>query len=340
MDIDRFHYDLPAALIAQYPCRERTGSRLLGVSGQSHDFRDMVFRDVVNLLAPGDLLVFNDTRVIPARILGRKTSGGQVEILVERVLGDAQVIVQISANRRPRVGQTLHLEADVKVIIESREQCFYRLRFGGAEPVLSLLKRIGRTPLPPYIERQDTPQDRERYQTVYACNDGAVAAPTAGLHFDQPLLDALQGRGVELGFLTLHVGAATFQPVRERDIREHKMHAERVVISTELCDRVQATRARGARVVAVGTTTVRALETAAMPGGLRAFSGESSLFIYPGYEFKVVDAVVTNFHLPCSTLLMMMCAFAGTERVLGAYRHAVGSGYRFYSYGDAMFLER
>lgn len=340
MDIDRFYYHLPATLIAQYPCQERTGSRLLGVSGQRDEFQDMVFRDLVNLLSPGDLLVFNDTRVIPARILGRKASGGHVEILVERVLGDAQVIAQISANRAPRVGQTLHLEADVKAVIESREQDFYRLRFSGVEPVLSILKRIGRTPLPPYIKRQDVPQDRERYQTVYARHDGAVAAPTAGLHFDQPLLDSLQGRGVELAFLTLHVGAATFQPVRERNIREHKMHAERVMISTELCDRVRATHARGARVVAVGTTTVRALETAAASGILRAFSGESSLFIYPGYEFKVVDAVVTNFHLPCSTLLMMMCAFAGTERVLGAYRHAVAGGYRFYSYGDAMFLER
>ncbi|MDH3688906.1 MAG: tRNA preQ1(34) S-adenosylmethionine ribosyltransferase-isomerase QueA [Gammaproteobacteria bacterium] len=340
MDLSTFSYDLPEELIAQYPCKERAGSRLLAVDGERRILTDMRFRDIVSLLRDGDLLVMNDTRVIPARLRGRKASGGLIEVLVERILDDHTVLALLRASKSPRAGQTLLFEGEVSAVVESAGEPFYKLKFFGTEPMSSILWRIGHTPLPPYIKRDDTCADRERYQTVYARHDGAVAAPTAGLHFDQALLGALQNLGVELGFLTLHVGAGTFQPVRASDVRDHTIHAEAVVVSELLCDRVLATQQRGGRVVAVGTTTVRALETGAQKGTLQPFRGESTLFIYPGYQFKAVDVLVTNFHLPCSSLLMLVCAFGGTDTVLAAYQHAVRQRYRFYSYGDAMVVTR
>jgi len=335
-----FHYSLPQELIAQYPASPRTASRLLVVDGASGGWRDQRFTDLPALLQAGDLLVFNDTRVIPARLFGRKDSGGRVETLIERVLGARQALVQVRASKPPRPGQKLMLEDGVTAEVRDRVGEFYVLTFDGESPVTEILERIGHVPLPPYIERTDESDDRARYQTVYARHRGAVAAPTAGLHFDDAMLARLEEKGVDSAFVTLHVGAGTFQPVRVDDIHAHRMHAETLSVTQATCDKIGAAKAAGRRVVAVGTTVVRALETAARDGRVAPYEGETDIFIYPGYRFRVADALLTNFHLPESTLLMLVCAFAGTENVLKAYRHAVENKYRFYSYGDAMFITR
>lgn len=334
-----FRYELPEHLIARYPVEPRSASRLLVLDGSSGTWQDRQFGELPALLASGDLLVFNDTRVIPARLFGHKETGGRVEVLVERVQAPARALALVRASKPPREGSRLLFEQGFAARVVARRGEFYELDFApSAASVLDVLERIGRVPLPPYLGRAAEEVDRTRYQTVYARTPGAVAAPTAGLHFDEPLLARLRASGVEFGYLTLHVGAGTFQPLRGERIEGRRLHAEWLRVDAPLCAQVAAARARGRRVVAVGTTVVRALETAWRDGGLRPFEGETDLFIYPGYRFRAVDALITNFHLPESTLLMLVCAFAGTAEVLAAYRHAVASGYRFYSYGDAMFV--
>jgi S-adenosylmethionine:tRNA ribosyltransferase-isomerase len=337
-----FFFELPEGLIAQYPTPQRTGSRLLHLK-QDGSVVDRYFRELPSLLRAGDLLVFNDTRVIPARLFGKKATGGQVEVLVERVLDEHRVLAHVRASKSPKHGAELHLEGGIVARVEGRQDALFELRLCADASVLELLEAHGHMPLPPYIAREDAGADRERYQTVYARRKGAVAAPTAGLHFDQAMLDNLAGQGVVSAFVTLHVGAGTFQPVRVDNIAEHHMHSEYIEVPAEVVTAIQQTKARGGRVVAVGTTSVRALESAARhspSGELAPFHGDTDIFITPGYEFQVVDALITNFHLPESTLLMLVCALAGYEPVMAAYAHAVEAGYRFFSYGDAMFLER
>jgi len=331
-----FAYELPEDLIAQAPLADRPASRLLVLDGQTGAFRDAMFRDLPSLLEPRDLLVLNDTRVIPARAFGHKATGGRVEMLVERITGGRTVSAQLRASKTPAVGGRIEFDGGAVATIAARVDELWKLDFD--RPVLPWLEAHGHVPLPPYIRRADEAADRERYQTVFARAPGAVAAPTAGLHFDQALLAACRLKGVRTATVTLHVGAGTFQPVRADDPREHRLHAERVEVSAEVCEAVEAARARGGRVVAVGTTVVRSLESAAAGDGLAPFEGETELFILPGYRFRVVDALVTNFHLPESSLLMLVAAFAGREAVLEAYRHAVEARYRFFSYGDAMLV--
>ncbi|MGA9854694.1 MAG: tRNA preQ1(34) S-adenosylmethionine ribosyltransferase-isomerase QueA [Gammaproteobacteria bacterium] len=333
-----FHYQLPSELIAQHPLPQRTASRLLCLEGASGALVDRQFRELPSLLYPGDLLVFNDTRVIPARLFGRKDSGGVVELLVERILDEKHALVLARASKPLRPGMHIRVTdaADVTVLDHAGE--FIQVEFTDAV-LPDFLYAHGHVPLPPYVQHVDSPEDRERYQTVYAKVPGAVAAPTAGLHFDNTMLEELKCSDIAQTYITLHVGAGTFRPVREDDILEHRMHSEQVFVSQEVCDAVADTRRRGGRVVAVGTTAVRSLEAAAsMDGNLRPFSGETTLFIYPGYRFRVVDAMLTNFHLPESTLLMLVAAFVGRDNILSAYRHAVDQRYRFFSYGDAMFI--
>jgi S-adenosylmethionine:tRNA ribosyltransferase-isomerase len=333
-----FHFDLPPELIAQAPLAERSASRLLVLDGSQQGPVDGQFRDLVQLLQPGDLLVFNDTRVIPARLLGRKASGGEVEVLIERVLGPHEVMAQMRASNAPKPGTPLVLGDGVPATVLGRDGAFFHLRFDTPEPLESVLHRIGQMPLPPYVRDYDAERDRHRYQTVFAREPGAVAAPTAGLHFDAPLLDDLRARGVQFGHVTLHVGAGTFQPMRVDSLQEHTMHSEWLNVGAELCEQIRATRAAGHRVVAVGTTVVRALESAMREGEVYPFAGETRIFIFPGYRIRSVDALITNFHLPESTLLMLVSAYAGRERVLAAYAHAVRQRYRFFSYGDAMYI--
>ncbi len=335
-----FQYSLPQKLIAQYPASPRTASRLLALDGSSGDIRDLRFTDLLTLLQAGDLLVFNDTRVIPARLFGHKDSGGSIEILIERIRNEHRVLAQVRASKPPKPGQKLVLQGDVTAEVKRRVGEFYELEFDAGQPVVEILERIGHIPLPPYIGRQDEIADRERYQTVYARHRGAVAAPTAGLHFDEAMLSQLGKKGVESAFVTLHVGAGTFQPVRVDNIRAHRMHAEYLSVTSAASDKINAAKEKGRRVVAVGTTVARALEASAQNGRMMPLEGETDIFIYPGYRFQIVNALLTNFHLPESTLLMLVCAFGGTENVLNAYRHAVEQEYRFYSYGDAMFVTR
>lgn len=347
-----FAYTLPEHLIAQHPAPTRSESRLLHLDRDSGSVADHRFTDLPALLRAGDLLVFNDTRVVPARLFGRKDSGGRVEMLLERVLDTHAALVQIRASKPPRAGTRLVLEGEngcgpmnvaVRTVGHSFSQdtisqdTFYEVEFSA--PAYEVLEAIGHTPLPPYIGRPDEPADRHRYQTIYASRPGSVAAPTAGLHFDAALMAALERRGVAMGYLTLHIGAGTFRPPRVERVEAHRMHRESIEIGEPLCRLVADTRRRDGRVVAVGTTSVRALETASIAGELQPFRGDTELFIYPGHRFRTVDALVTNFHLSGSTLLILVCAFAGRERVLAAYQHAVGTGYRFYSYGDAMFID-
>jgi S-adenosylmethionine:tRNA ribosyltransferase-isomerase len=332
-----FHFDLPSELIAQAPLPRRSDSRLLQLSLSGEALTDRRFRDLPGLLNPGDLLVFNDTRVIPARLFGRKVSGGRVEVMLERLLNDSECLAQLRVSKPLRTGGAILLEDGSRLLVEGREGEFFHLRLEG--PGLSvLMQKLGHMPLPPYITREDTEQDAERYQTVYAERPGAVAAPTAGLHFDEALLTALDDRGIGRSRVTLHVGAGTFQPVRVDNIEDHRMHAEYLEVPAATCKDVKRTRERGGRVIAVGTTAVRALETAAQGGELQPFAGDSRIFIYPGYRFRAIDGLITNFHLPESTLLMLVCALAGTEQALAAYRHAVKQRYRFFSYGDAMLI--
>lgn len=335
-----FTYTLPPALIAQQPLAERSASRLLYLPAVGPQ-QDRRFSDLPSLLRPGDLLVVNDTRVIPARLRGRRDTGGQVEALIERLLGERDVLAQLRASKALKPGARIAFEGggqQVGATVGGRQGEFFELRFD--RPIAEWLDAIGALPLPPYIARPADADDAQRYQTIYGRQPGAVAASTAGLHFDEALLDQLRGMGVEVGAVTLHVGAGTFKPVRVDDLAEHRMHAERAHVPDAVCAQVAAARARGGRVVAVGTTVVRSLESAAAGGELRPFEGETRLFVTPGYEFRVVDVLITNFHLPESTLLMLVCAFGGYEAVMAAYRHAVEAHYRFFSYGDAMLLER
>jgi S-adenosylmethionine:tRNA ribosyltransferase-isomerase len=332
-----FHFDLPAGLIAQQPLERRSDSRLLHLSLREGGFSDRLFRELPALLREDDLLVFNDTRVIPARLHGRKETGGKVEIMLERLLTDWECLAQLRVSKSPHAGSTIFLEDGSRLEVIGREGSFFRLRCLDGNPG-DLLQRLGHMPLPPYITREDTAADRERYQTVYARNPGAVAAPTAGLHFDRDLLENIGLRGVASVCVTLHVGAGTFQPVRSENIENHRMHAEYLEVSESVCEAVEQARKKGRRIIAVGTTAVRSLETAAADGELRPFSGDSRIFIYPGYKFKVIDGLITNFHLPESTLLMLVSALAGIEETRAAYRHAVREKYRFFSYGDAMLI--
>lgn len=338
MKTSDFAFELPPELIAQSPLAERSASRLLLLDAQDGRREDRRMAELPNLLRAGDLLVFNDTQVLPARLFGRKASGGEIEVLVERVLDAQHLLAQIRASKSPKPGSILHLDGGVTATVLGRAGEFFRLALAGDEDAQAVLERTGHVPLPPYIQRPDASLDQTRYQTVYARVPGAVAAPTAGLHFDQPLLDALAAAGIARGTLTLHVGAGTFQPVRVADLSQHRMHSERFTIDAALCEQIRATRAAGGRVIAVGTTVVRALESAWQDGNVTPMIDETRIFITPGYTIQSVDALITNFHLPQSTLLMLVSAFAGRERVLAAYAHAVAAGYRFFSYGDAMLI--
>ncbi|AYF88247.1 tRNA preQ1(34) S-adenosylmethionine ribosyltransferase-isomerase QueA [Pseudomonas sp. JS3066] len=338
MRVADFHFELPEALIARHPLAERRASRLLVLNGESGALSHRHFSDLLEYLRPGDLMVFNNTRVIPARLFGQKASGGRLEILVERVLDSHRVLAHVRSSKSPKPGSILQIDGGGEAEMVARHDALFELKF--AEEVLPLLDRVGHMPLPPYIDRPDEDADRERYQTVYARHAGAVAAPTAGLHFDQDLLEAISAKGVASAFVTLHVGAGTFQPVRVERIEDHHMHREWLEVGQDVVEAVAACRARGGRVVAVGTTSVRSLESAARDGLLKAFSGDTDIFLYPGRPFHVVDALVTNFHLPESTLLMLVSAFAGYPETMAAYAAAVEQGYRFFSYGDAMFITR
>jgi S-adenosylmethionine:tRNA ribosyltransferase-isomerase len=337
LNLSDFQYDLPQELIAQQPLPQRSDSRLLHLSKSGGPLVDRRFGDLPSLLQEGDLLVFNNTRVIPARLFGRKETGGRVEVMLERLVDDIECLAQLRVSKTPREGSLIFLEDGSRLELSGREGSFFRLRLEGGG-LGEKLEKLGHMPLPPYIDREDTLDDRTRYQTIYARHPGAVAAPTAGLHFDEALLRLIESRGVERAEVTLHVGAGTFQPVRCDKIEDHRMHAEYLEVSARVCEAVEATRGRGGRVIAVGTTAVRSLETAACGDTLEPYAGDSRIFIYPGYDFRVVDGLVTNFHLPESTLLMLVCALAGTAEALAAYQHAVSSRYRFFSYGDAMLV--
>jgi len=340
MRLSDFNYDLPEELIAQYPLPQRSASRLLRLDSGDGAIQDLAFRQLPELLAPGDLMVFNDTQVVPARLYASKATGGRVELLVERVLEPALALAHIRASKSPKAGSRLLLEGDGQAVeVMGRRGALFEIRLTEGD-FHELMQRQGHMPLPPYIARTDRSLDRERYQTVYGRRPGAVAAPTAGLHFDPELLARIQARGVELAHVTLHVGAGTFQPVRVEELDRHQMHSEWLEVDEGVCEQVRAVRARGGRVIAVGTTSVRCLETAAASGRIAPYRGDTRLFIRPGYSFRCVDGLITNFHLPQSTLLMLVSAFAGYAEIRRAYRHAIAQRYRFFSYGDAMFLER
>ncbi len=341
-----FHYDLPPQLIAQKPSEVRSQSRLLHYSRADQNISHRQFSDIVDLINPGDLLVFNNTRVIPARMYGHKETGGKVEILIERLISETQCVAHVKASKIPKPGSRITLsnpqQSDTEqffVTIEGRDGDLFVLNAAPGTTMSEIMESIGHMPLPPYISREDTVEDFSRYQTVYADNPGAVAAPTAGLHFDEDLLAQLENKGVDSAFVTLHVGAGTFQPVRSEQIEDHKMHFEYLVVPQETVEQCQQTRASGGRIIAVGTTTVRSLETASLSGQLQSYAGETDIFIYPGYPFKSVDVLITNFHLPESTLLMLISAFAGKDEMMSCYAEAVAQEYRFFSYGDAMFIE-
>ncbi|GLP95201.1 tRNA preQ1(34) S-adenosylmethionine ribosyltransferase-isomerase QueA [Paraferrimonas sedimenticola] len=342
MQVSDFHFDLPDELIARYPTKQRNASRLLCLDGPSGNLSDQRFEDLLDLVNDGDLMVFNNTRVIPARIFGRKQSGGKIEVLVERVLDDKRLLAHVRSSKSPKPGALLIFEQDVEMRMQARHDALFELELASDGNVLETLEKIGHMPLPPYIDRPDEDSDWERYQTVYNQVPGAVAAPTAGLHFDDAMLAKLKDKGVRIEYVTLHVGAGTFQPVRVDKIEDHLMHSEYAEVPQQVVDAIAQTKANGKRVIAVGTTSVRSLESAAKAsqGELKPFFNDTSIFIYPGYQFEVVDAVVTNFHLPESTLIMLVSAFAGYQPVMDAYQHAVDQQYRFFSYGDAMFVTR
>lgn len=343
MRVSDFSFNLPEELIARYPKADRSASRLMSLNGVSGEINDGQFTDIVEQLNVGDLLVFNNTRVIPARVFGKKASGGKLEILVERLLDEQSVLAHVRCSKSPKPDSEIFLDNGHKLTMVARHDALFELRFDGKESVLEVLEDVGHMPLPPYIDRPDEDSDRERYQTVYNEKPGAVAAPTAGLHFDDALLEHLKTKGVEFAFVTLHVGAGTFQPVRVKEIADHVMHAEYVEVSDEVVAQINRTKANGGKVVAVGTTSVRSIESAAKSAlekeqPLSAFYGDTDIFITPGYQFQVIDALITNFHLSESTLLMLVSAFSGYDNIMKAYQHAVAEQYRFFSYGDAMFL--
>ena len=333
-----FNYTLPPHLIAQKPLENRTSSRLLCLHKQRGDVEDKQFTDFINLVNPNDVLVFNDTKVIPARMFGKKSTGGQVEILIERIIDEHTAIAHVRASKSPKAGALILLDQGYRCRVLGRVDDLFHLQMEGEQAILSILDKIGHIPLPPYITRADDVSDLTRYQTVFAALAGAVAAPTAGLHFDQALMDALTAKGVTQAFVTLHVGSGTFQPVRVENLAEHRMHREYFAVSEEAANTINTVRAKGGRVIAIGTTALRALESASQSGQLQAGTGDTDLFITPGYTFKTVDALLTNFHLPESTLLMLISALAGYSPVMHAYQHAIDHAYRFFSYGDAMFI--
>ncbi|MDO6693982.1 tRNA preQ1(34) S-adenosylmethionine ribosyltransferase-isomerase QueA [Aliiglaciecola sp. 3_MG-2023] len=345
MKLSDFHFDLPERLIARYPTEQRTASKLLCLDGRTGNLKDTHFSAFLDLVDEGDLLIFNNTRVIPARLLGKKSTGGKVEVLVERIIDEKTVLAHVKSSKSPKPGALLILEEHIQMEMVTRHDQLFELRVVNDEPVLSLLEKFGHMPLPPYIDRPDEDSDKERYQTVYSEKPGAVAAPTAGLHFDEATLEALQQKGVNTAFVTLHVGAGTFQPVRVDNIQDHHMHSEYAEVPQDVVDAINLARAKGKRVIAVGTTSVRSLESAAAASikkgkPLEAFFEDTDIFIYPGYQFEIVDAMLTNFHLPESTLIMLISAFAGRENVMQAYQQAIAKEYRFFSYGDAMFIEK
>jgi len=333
-----FNYSLPEELIAQYPLANRADSRLLLMSRATGSLQDEKFIHLPDLLNAGDLLIFNDTRVIPARLYGVKSTGGKVEILVERVIADEQVLAQVRASKSPKPGTIIILDSGDELTVEGRDGDFFILSHPGSNTIAGLIEKYGHTPLPPYIKREDEPSDQERYQTIYSKHPGAIAAPTAGLHFSAKLLDEVKISHVETGFITLNVGAGTFQPIRTERIEDHVMHKEWFSISDTLCEHVKMVKRSGGRIIAVGTTVVRTLESACKQGELEPKEGETEIFIYPGYEFQIIDGLITNFHLPESTLFMLVCAFAGKENTFNAYEHAISAKYRFFSYGDAMLI--
>lgn len=335
MNTSDFKYNLPEDQIAQFPLKERSDSRLLVVKNKQLD--DLNFHNIIDLIQPDDLLVFNNTQVIPARLHGKKETGGKVELLIERVIDENTALAHVKASKSPKVGARLIFNNKFEATVTAREGRLFKLEFNRA--LLEALDLFGHIPLPPYIERADEESDFERYQTIYGTVPGAVAAPTAGLHFDEALVQALKDKGIDSTEVTLHVGAGTFQPVQVDNIHDHHMHSEYIEVSQETVTKVNACKARGGRVIAVGTTSVRSLESAALSGSLQPYSGDTDIFIYPGYEFKVIDSLITNFHLPESTLLMLVCALAGYETMMQAYHHAVAEKYRFFSYGDAMFIQ-
>ncbi|QLE85999.1 tRNA preQ1(34) S-adenosylmethionine ribosyltransferase-isomerase QueA [Shewanella sp. Scap07] len=342
MRVADFTFDLPDELIARYPTAERTASRLLTLDGETGKTADQQFTDILDLVKPGDLMVFNNTRVIPARLFGQKQTGGKLEILVERMLDDKRILAHVRSSKSPKADAIICLDGGYQMTMIGRHDALFELELNDDKTILEVLEEVGHMPLPPYIDRPDEDADKERYQTVYNQTPGAVAAPTAGLHFDDKILAALADKGVETTFVTLHVGAGTFQPVRVDNILEHKMHSEWAQVPADVVEKIKATKAAGGRVIAVGTTSVRSLESAATAnqGEIAPFSSDTDIFIYPGYEFKVVDAMVTNFHLPESTLIMLISAFAGFDEVKNAYQHAIEQKYRFFSYGDAMFVTK
>ncbi|MBA5683293.1 tRNA preQ1(34) S-adenosylmethionine ribosyltransferase-isomerase QueA [Photobacterium damselae subsp. damselae] len=347
MQVSDFDFDLPDELIARYPQPERTSSRLLQLDGNSGDIAHKTFKDVLDLVNPGDLMIFNNTRVIPARMFGRKASGGKLEVLVERMLDEKSILAHVRASKSPKPGTELLLGENDEYSAEmvARHDALFEIRFNSDKTVLEILDEVGHMPLPPYIDRPDEDADKERYQTVYNAKPGAVAAPTAGLHFDDALLAALKEKGVNFAFVTLHVGAGTFQPVRVDNINDHHMHSEYVEVPEEVVTAINETKANGGRIVAVGTTSVRSLESAAQDAvkngtELKPFFGDTEIFIFPGYQFQLVDVLITNFHLPESTLIMLVSAFAGYEHTMNAYKDAVANQFRFFSYGDSMFVTR
>jgi S-adenosylmethionine:tRNA ribosyltransferase-isomerase len=338
MHLKDFDYTLPEELIAKFPSDNRTESRLLCLDSISGELQHKKFYDIYSLLEDGDLLIMNDTKVIPARLYGTKDTGGKIEVLIEQILEDNTALAQIRASKAPKPGAKLAVTTDnIVITVQKRQENLFLIKF--PSDILTILNRKGHIPLPPYMQRQAVAADDSRYQTVYASKEGAVAAPTAGLHFDNQLLQKLTDKGVNHGFVTLHVGAGTYQPVRTDTIEEHIMHSEYIEVSPELCDLINKTKQRGKRVIAVGTTVVRSLESASASGAIQPFQGRSSLFIYPGYTFNTVDALITNFHFPQSTLLMLVSAFAGKENILHSYQEAIANKYRFFSYGDAMFIK-
>jgi S-adenosylmethionine:tRNA ribosyltransferase-isomerase len=340
MKLQDFQYSLPDELIARYPTEQRSASRLLHLSREDGTVEHGKFTDIIDFLRPNDLLVFNNTRVIPARLFGEKESGGKVEILVERITSGSRGIVQIRASKPPKPDSRILLEKDLSLRIVDRVDDMYLVESNDDVSLAMILQAVGHMPVPPYIDRSDEALDRERYQTVYSEREGAVAAPTAGLHFDQATLNKIRSKDVRFAFVTLHVGAGTFQPVREEQIEDHKMHSEYVEVSAEVCNQIREAKAAGGRIIAVGTTSVRCLETASgSQGWIEPYYGDTEIFIYPGYEYKTVDAMLTNFHLPESSLIMLVSAFAGRENTLAAYQQAIDEKYRFFSYGDAMFID-
>ncbi|EGR0206658.1 tRNA preQ1(34) S-adenosylmethionine ribosyltransferase-isomerase QueA [Vibrio vulnificus] len=347
MQVSDFHFDLPDELIARYPQSERTASRLLQLNGNTGAVKDGSFKDVLELVQAGDLVVFNNTRVIPARMFGRKESGGKLEVLVERMLDEKRFLAHVRSSKSPKPGTLVFLGEEDQYSAEmvARQDALFELHLKSDKTILEVLEEIGHMPLPPYIDRPDEDADKERYQTVYNQKPGAVAAPTAGLHFDNQLLEQIKAKGAEFAYVTLHVGAGTFQPVKVDNILEHHMHSEYAEVSQEVVDAIKTTKARGGRVIAVGTTSVRSLESAAQESlkngtELMPFFGDTEIFIFPGYQYQLVDCLITNFHLPESTLIMLVSAFAGYDHTMNAYQHAVANQYRFFSYGDAMFIEK